>query len=230
MQITVTIETPSKPPLWRVLHDYEIWRKQPILPASHGQVEKSKSNWAWRVGFPEVYWLYNTHSVPFTESWQRLSFALNPGIDPKKWRVVYDDHRAFTNNSGFWTTGSPYAYVPRKDYINGIDLQGEMPSWDKIRVCGGATVSGKVDGDYLIVDTLDYFNPPSLDWLLQRPWLYFRALITDRTITGKPVVYDFPQRGGLPVWIPLVAIYPVKLPLAILESVTDIANPLTVGV
>lgn len=225
----VPAQVSTRPPLYRVLHDYEIWRRQPVLPAAHGQIEKAKENWTWRVGYPEVWWLYESHKVPFTEAWQRLSFALCDGIEPKKWRIVYDDHRAFMNNTGFWTSGSPYAYVPRRDYINGIDLNGEMPAWDKIRVCGGATISGKEVGDYLIVETLDYSNVPSLEWLRQRPWLYFRAVSVGRTATGQPRVDDFPQGDGRPVWIPLVAMYQVRFPLSCVERVSDIANPMEIA-
>lgn len=224
---TIEVVIPT-PPLYRVLHDYEIWKRQPVLPASHGQLENSKKDWTWRVGFPEVYWLHDTHRVPFTETWQRLSFALCEGINPKKWRVVYDDHRAFMNNTGFWTDGSPYAYVPRRDYINGIDLSGEMPAWDKIRVCGGATVSGKVRGDFLEVETLNYFNPPSLEWLKQRPWLYFRAVSSGANALNQPLISDFPQNDYRPVWIPLVSIYPVRFPLSCLERVYEIADPLKI--
>lgn len=223
----VTASSP-KPPLYRVLHDYEIWRRKPFLLEAHGQLESVRKDWRWRLKAPEVYWLHDTHRVPFTETWQRLSFALCEGIEPKKWRIVYDDHRAFMNNTGFWTEGSPYAYVPRRDYINGIDLSGELPAWDKIRVCGGATISGREEGDYLVVETLDYTAPPTIEYLRARPWLFFRALICDEDTNGKPIVYDFPQNGGRPVWIPLIAITPVRFPLSCLERVNDIANPLRI--
>lgn len=226
---TVTAPAPSpQRRFWRVLHDYEIWRRKIVVP-SHGQILNATTNgWEWRLGYPEVFWLFDSHTVPFTERWQRLSFDLMrhfaPDINGKKWRIVYDDHRAFMNGKGFWTSGSPYDYVARRDYINNIDLNGENPAWDKIRVCGGATVSGYVDGDMLVVETLDYFNPPTLDWLLQRPWLFFRALVNEQS-SGKPVVIDFPQGGGYPVVIPLVAMYPVRFPLAALQSVGEIADP-----
>lgn len=231
LEVTIQIapaQVSTRPPLYRVLHDYEIWRRQPALPAAHGQIENVKRDWQYRAGMPEVFWLYESHRVPFTESWQRLSFALCEGIETKKWRIVYDDHRAFMNGTGFWTSGSPYAYVPRRDYINGIDLDGEIPAWDKIRVCGGATVTGRESGGYLIVETLDYFNTPTPEWLRAHPWFFFRAVSVGATKTGQPFVEDFPQNGGRPVWIPLVAMYQVRFPLSCVERVNDIANPLTI--
>lgn len=208
---------------WRVLHDYEIWKKQFVYPG-HGQFYHEEG-WDWRKGMPEVFWLLGTHVVPFDERWQTLAYAMNPGMGGEQFRVLYDDHRAFMNRTGFWTDPTHFQeYVPHDDYVNMIDLGTSLPKWDKIRVCGGATLSGTVDGDTLIVETLKYGTCPSWAWLEQYPWLYFHALSVGGT-SSNPKAVAFPQNNGNRVLIPLVADGEVRFPLGALEEVNAIADP-----
>jgi hypothetical protein len=224
--------TPSakpKPPnqLWRVLHDYEIYAKKASHP-EHGQLYNKNRNWYWREGYPEVFWLLGSHRVPFSEAWQKLSYEINqPWLDDVRWRAVYGDATAFMNGTGFGgVANSNLPYVPRKDYINRIDLNAsELPAWDKVRVCGGATISGRDNGDGTVtVDTLNYSYVPSAQSLLERPWYYFHAVSVHRS-GNKEVVVDFPQGNGHPVLIPLVAMREVRFPIVALEKVNDIADP-----
>lgn len=239
-QTTLTFDikvTPPSPPhtLWRVRHDPEIARLQ-FTYTGHGQYWHPDEGWDWRAGYPEVYYLLGTHSVPFDERWQRLSFAMNPQMQPLKWREVYDDWRAFMNGTGFPhpnVPGTPgydptYQPKPRRDYVNQIDMTSLLlPAWDKIRVCGGATISGVRDGSTVIVDTLKYDNPPTLEWLMLRPWYYFAA-VSILNVNGTPVIDPFPQNGTYPTWIPLVAISEVRIPYGAVEEVSEVVNPLKV--
>ena len=170
--------------LWRVKHDTTDWRR----------------------GLPEVF-ILNSNATPFGRDWQLLSYALNPGMDKKKWRAVYAYNRAFNNGCGFNDDTDP-----RADYVNGLDLAAPLPKWDKTRVCGGATITGRVDGNELVVEIMDGRGPaPSLEWLLARPWLYFKAI-------NAGTLSNFPQGGGLPVYIPLVGSGEARYPLAGLEE------------
>lgn len=210
-----------KPPnqLWRVMHDYEICTNK-ISWSGHGQLWEEGREWDWRAGYPEVFWCYGTHEVPFDEAWQRLTFAQNNPIQPLKWREVFDDWRAFMNRTGFdhRPPSDPY-YTPRRDYINQRDLSSDiLPAFDKVRVCGGATISGVRDGAWVYIDTLDVNNPPSLDWLRARPWFTFHA-VSNLKINGKPVIDRFPQNGANPTQIPLVTRTQVKLPVVMLEQI-----------
>ena len=209
---------------YRVLHDYEIWKRGFSHPA-HGQFYHSEG-WDWRVGNPEVFWLFGGTATPFSDDWQRLSYEMNqPAMTKSNWRSVYDAGRAFMNGSGFPT---PTKGEPRRDVINNKDLNSPLPEWDKIRVCGGATLRGTVDGDMLIVDTLKYGEPvPSWDELKQKPWLYFHATTSSKKATGEPRIGRFPQNqnGEYPVLIPLVARSVVRFPLGALEEVSEIADP-----
>jgi len=179
---SLEVESVPSRKFWRVKHDATDWRR----------------------GLPEVFVL-NSLSTPFGRDWQLLSFAMNPGMDPRKWRVVYDDHRAFMNNTGFSDA------TPRADYVNGLDLNSPLPRWDKTRVCGGALITGRVDGNDLVVDILDGRGPaPRLEEL--KPWHQFMA-INAGTLT------NFPQNGGNPVFIPLVGSGEARISLSQLEAI-----------
>lgn len=172
------------PLLWRAMHDKE-------------------TGGIWRTGVPEVYQLWPQVEVPLTEAWQRLIFEMNqPGMTGTGFRSLLAHDRAFSNGS------NGYNSVPLADFINGRDLSTPFPALDKPRFCGGAILTGQKQGRRLLVETLDGSqDPPSWEWLRVRPWLYFEAVnVTLRGITR------FPQRGGLPVYMPLVAIGEVSCP------------------
>lgn len=196
--VTVLKSAPASPLLWRTLHDIEMG---PLT----------------RVGVPEVY-VISENKFDFTEGWQKLSYALNTTANPlissdmdkDKWRVLYDFMRAFTNGTGFNESGDP-----RRDYVNMRDLNAPYPKFDKTRICGGALVTGTVDGDYLILESLNVNNPaPSLSWLLARPWLFFDAV--NVTANG---ISRFPQgSNGNRVFVPLLTKTVERYPLAKLKK------------
>ena len=169
---------PAKPQLWRVLHDVE-------TPAGN-----------WRPKLPEVHSLFLNHFTPFTEGWQKLSYAMNPHLTKEKWTALYAYQRAFTNNNGFGNDSDP-----RANYIKGENLRYGDPKVEAL-VCGGAVLAGVAAGSNLIVETLNGRNsPPSLEWLMARPWLWFDAI----TVDGNGIPRRFPQGGGERVLIPLIA-------------------------
>lgn len=227
--------------LWRVPHDPEIFAKK--LGRGFGQFYDPEKTWDWRVkaktGYPEVFWVNkeDDRRFPLDEAWQRLSFALIEEIEPLKWREVYDDWRAFMNGTGFChLPQSDPNYKPRRDYINRIDLGAEaLPEWDKVRLIGGATVSGELVDGKIWIDTLDYANPPTLEWLRARPWFFMQAVSIDcrRTNDGTimeprvPVIDPFPQ-SRKPVWIPLVSNSRVWVPADCLIRTDVVVDPLKV--
>ena len=126
------------------------------------------------------------------------------------------------NGTGFdHRSPSDPQYTPRRDYINKRDLSSEnLPAFDKVRVCGGSTISGKRDGNWVYIDTLDVYNPPTLEWLKARPWYTVHALsILFDEVSGKPVYDRFPQNGAYPTLIPLVTRLQIKLPAVMLKPV-----------
>lgn len=188
-------------PLWRIKHDAE-------LPEG-----------IWRSGLPEVFPL-NGETAPFGKAWQLLTFAMNPGMAPGKWRAVFRFDKAFMNRTGFDRPG-----YPKADHVNKTDLTSPLPRWDKTRVCGGATVTGTVSGGDLIVSILDGSQPaPSLEWMKAHREYWFYAV--NSTYEG---ITNFPQNGGRPVIVPLVGRGVARIPLANVERVEDFADPYRYG-
>lgn len=214
---------------YRVLHDYEIYKvRQVNIPPQYDHV----GEWDWRAknGFPEVYWLENSHQVPLGKEWQLLIQELNPHMDGNKLRTTWDFMRAFSNglNKGFDTRANPVnpPYAPIPDYFTNRDLNasGSLTK-DKVRVSGGMTLRGKREGDYIVVETMHPDAVPTLKWLLAHPWLYFHAVTCHKTSAGLPTIAPFTQGGGKPVLIPLVARFIVYIPIQVLEPVGKMADP-----
>ena len=199
--------------LYRVKNDTEVFPQTLYI----GGVKYVRPS--YRVGLPCVYTLEPTHKVVLTKELQELSFGIFQHRTPSmslarqknRWRAYLGSDVAFSNKTGFDTEGEP-----RADFINGQDLTAELPAHDKIRVCGEwadnpqSFISGVESGDVLIVDTIDANNPPSLQYVLDNPHLYFRATTPG---SGRN---NFPQGDGEPVFVPLLAYHdrpPVTYPL-----------------
>jgi len=189
--------------LFRVLHDQEM-----------GDL--------WRVGMPEVMIFSDADVVKATKEIQEMMYALFEHGTPdftKDWRInrfesVYRSGRAFMNGKGM---------DQNANYITGERLDGELPKFDKARVCGGATISGEVIGNMLKVETLRDAVP--LDYLLERPWLYFEAVASGNNITPFPQVIDIENDIYGKAYIPLISKGDVYFPLSELEEVSEIADP-----
>jgi len=214
----------------RVLHDYEIWVTQ-FDVFGHGQY--LHDSWEWRVGLPEVFWLFDGTNAELGEEWQYMMRDMNSTMSNKKLRILWDAVRAFSNGfgKGFDTTHdeNSSSYVPVQDFFNNKDIKPNVPNLqkDKIRLCGGATVRGKIVGEWFYPETLDVTNPPP-KWndLKDKWWLYFRAVSSGKNkVTKTPQISDFPQGDGLPVLIPFVSRTVVKIPLGALEIVEGKADP-----
>jgi hypothetical protein len=158
----------------------------------------------WRFDVPEVFHFDRAQATKLTAAWQKLIMALNPGMTGGGFRSLLKYDRAFTNFTGFDQPGKP----PRADFINHRDTNASPPVVDKARVCGGAILHGTLKGAVLTVETLNGLKPPpSLKYVLARPWLYFEAIVVKADGTNDP----FPQNGGRPVYFPLVASGPITV-------------------
>jgi hypothetical protein len=184
---------PTNRPFWRVLHD-------PEMPRG-----------IWRKNVPEVFRMEPLHAIPLNRAWQLFTFELNPGMNPKKWRVLYGWFTAFTNNgAGYDHPGSP----EKADFVNMRNIKSvHLPKFDQPRLCGGALVTGKVDGDYLWMDTLNTNQPPPKAESV-KPWHKFCALNIRLKADGTPSLSRFPYCDGRDVIVPLISREPVRFPLA----------------
>ena len=172
-----------------------------------------------RDGRPEVVPLLPVKKSYFDFYWQNFFFDLTWNFWPefdydfaaKRWTSLNGDHLALMNRSGF--PGEP----PVANYITGEHVGSQyLPAYDKTRTMGGNVVAGVEDGDMLWVETLDgNAQPPPLQYVLDRPWLYFHCVLAFKNKVGL-----FPQgcdsdRG---IWqktvAPLVATTDVYLPMS----------------
>lgn len=175
-------------------------------------------------GRPEINVLVES-AVYMTEPIQRLCFDLfysqikgylSYEDAKRKWRVLYDYMRAFTNKTGF--NGEDVGLAPRWDYVNGLNAGAELPAFDKVRVCSGAFIKGYERDGYLIVQTLNPDSVPDLVWLLEHPQFYFHAVLA-----YTQAAQNFPQGQrwvgdtGLPVLVPLFSRVEAKIHLSKVE-------------
>lgn len=198
-RVEVTIPPVTSPVLFRVLHDAEMG---PL----------------WRDHVPEVFTLSPEHAIPLNREWQLFSKQLNLTMTGDKWRNLHGYYTAFTNQgAGYDRPGD----LPKQDWVNMRDTTApELPRFDKPRICGGALVTGRVDGAYLWLDYLDAnLPPPAIENV--KPWHKFCAL----NVVNETTLSRFPQgTDGADVWIPLIARRPVLMSLSRLQRWTD-PNP-----
>ena len=198
---TYKLEIPasSRPPLWRVLH----W-------AEAGRTEKTSR--------PEVWPLFPNQFTDFRREWQLLSRAMNPRISDAKWTVVYGHGLWIANGQGFGMPNSP-----RVNFVTGENLGAPYPKCELL-TCGGSLLTGTVVGNDLRVSVLDGLGtPPSLEWILARPWYYVTAVqwYTSGAI-GRFPQGEQPDGSVVPIIHPLIGDpkrYPnITIPLNCLEK------------
>jgi hypothetical protein len=152
-------------------------------------------------GMPEVNPSINIAGIPFTREMQILSWEvmhlINPTITEGKWRAVFDDDRAYTNEQGF-SNGDD----PRADYINGQDLGAELPKLMRAILAGGAFIRGAMGSELTVtpgIGAVDCTKPlPSAQEVIDRHW-YFDATTARYNAAGEWCVNPFPQGSGGPV-------------------------------
>jgi hypothetical protein len=187
----------TRPTLYRILHDFELGEVRNVTDTN---------------GAPEIQRLEPFHMTAFSYSWQWLSFGMNPGMTPQKWTSLYGNTTVMTNGQGFGDASDP-----RRNYITGEDASAELPRVASL-LFGGNVVTGRVDGAWLWVETLDCSKPaPSLAYILARRWLY--QIGTNVSKSGQ--VSRLPQGAGQDVLLPIYASKPAKFPLAKLRRLSD---------
>lgn len=198
MDVTVTInyKTQKQPRYigWRCLHEAE---------GGYNSDDR---------GMPEIRpALPNPLPVIFTRDLQWLSWnfnTYNPDFTKGNWRTVFGFTTAFTNGNGFNNPNDP-----RRDYVNGLNLDAPYPKLMKALICGGMFIRGEVRGDNLHcipgVHAIDANKPiPTIDVVREKNW-YF---VATTQYYGK--VSNFPQGHGRHVYIPYALREEVTYPIA----------------
>lgn len=163
----------------------------------------------WRPNLPEVFPFEPNHHSFMTRAYQLMSKAINPTMTNQKWRTLYADTTAFTNNQGFEKAGDP-----RADFVNGLNLSSPLPKQEAL-ICGGAILlERKVLNGYLYPVYIDATKLlPTAAFVLANPHLYFDALSVDQDFLGNIVLRRFPQGAGQRVYVPFLANREIKIPL-----------------
>lgn len=198
IRLGVVSELPVRPPLWRILHDVELGSVRNVTPTN---------------GAPEVHRLEPYHMTRFFEPWQWLSFNMNqPGMTPQKWTALHNWTTVITNEQGYNKPGDP-----RRNYILGTNLTAEHPKVASL-LFGGNVITGRVEGEWLEVETLDArLSPPTLGYILTHRWLY--SIGTNVRKDGR--VGKLPQGEGRDVLLPIYASKPVRFPMNKLVRLAD---------
>jgi hypothetical protein len=163
-----------------------------------------------------------SHYTVFGRSLQLLEKSLNPNMINSKWHGLHlggnqgQDATAFNNRQGFEMIGDP-----RADYINGKDIGADNPKQEAL-VCGGAILREVYhDSEYLYPEYIDGNLPaPSLQYVRDRPYLYFDAVTIRSQAGGGIVIGRFPQGLGERVYILLLASKAIKIPLTKVSRVS----------
>ena len=160
----------------------------------------------YRDGRPEVVRMLPVHKSYFDREWQEFYFALTWHFWPafsrdfsaKRWTSLNGYRVALMNYSGFGDYDNPKA-----NYILGQDIGAPLPAYDKTRTMGGNVVTGYEMDGLLYVETIDgNASPPNLDYVLERPWLYFHCVLAFKERVGL-----FPQGcvSADNIWQPTIA-------------------------
>ncbi len=166
------------------------------------------------LGRPAVHNSESIAGVEFSRSMQLLSFQINsfnPQLTGNKWRSVWANTTAFTNEHGFNIPGDP-----RVDFVNMLDVGAAYPRVMRGIICSGSLYTGTIEGADLVmypgVDGVDVNNMPTAAQVLSKHW-YFAAVSAD--LNGAS---HFAQGGGgVEVRIPLFLKVPTHYPLSWFE-------------
>lgn len=169
----------------------------------------------WRPNLPEVNPFETNHYTIFSRELQLLERQLNHSMTNSKWKNLHlggnhgDDATAFNNRQGFEMVGDS-----RADWVNRRDLTRPLPKQEAL-VCGGSILKKKfISNGYLYPEYIDGNSPaPSLEWIKNRPWLYFDAVAIDGSANGI-VIRRFPQGEGNRVFILLLASKSIRIHLS----------------
>lgn len=166
---------------------------------------------------PEVYKVkYPDHQTPLSCGWLHLWRDINPDLTTQAWSTLVGDGLAWCNN-----TGSP----PRSNCVTGYQGDGKTPAFHAPIVNGGGILKGEEVIDpytgmkFLSIETmLSSGAIPSAQYVLERPWLWDWGVQISKTAQITYIRRMGKNGETIPVRIPRITKYPIKLPLDYLDK------------
>lgn len=186
---------------------------------------------------PAVWVLLEDSHVFMTRQWQYYTRAINYNMSLEDVYLLFDDHLAFANNTGFATLDNP----GRNDYFFNRAWFTKDVQLDKVRTTSRSLLTGVEDGNDLLVWTFDSRTLPPLkpgrsypsdiskvnkDDYLYLPETHPEKFVVANIVNKREEVVQFP-RGATYSWfdggrtplsfIPLISNHaygPVRYPLS----------------
>lgn len=217
--------TPERPPLWFHLEDVE-------SRAFGGRLRSCAAE-----GCPAVFTLLEPPlKVRLTRDWMFYIRAINNTMRLEHVSAIFGNTKAFTNHP----RAARFA-----DYLLGEDLNQADNFFDKDRTCSRSVLTGRVEGNYLVLSTFDGNKPPPLkpgrrypqrvadihiDDYLYNPrdhrWLFFAAnnvkVKAGDTSSISPFdhggIYDWTGDGRMYTWLPHVTRHTIYYPVSRLRK------------
>lgn len=157
-----------------------------------------------RAPMPEVNRVLPDQTTPLHDWAIRLYRAMNDELSDEKFCTLFGNKLFLTNGTG---------WPGRRNIILGQDLNAGFPNFHAPLVTGGALFKGREVNGWLEIENIRYNQPVTLEYVLERPWLWFWG--TSVTSTGRVNMIVRKNRQGIyvPVRIPFITKYPVRVPL-----------------
>lgn len=162
---------------------------------------------------PCVFDTHYSRSIPLTEGWQRLigdalaysrygaTFEEIGGRRSEEGkRIIQAFNHILSTKLAFCNGDAGIGgETPKTNVLSG-EAGDEWPRFEKVRVCGGDTFTGRIDGANVILDAFDWGSPPVFSPGLLDGFKMFEA--TQIYLEGR--VRVFPGLDGYPQFLPLI--------------------------
>lgn len=154
---------------------------------------------------PEVYRVLPDQTTPLYDWAIRLWRAMNPNLSDNTFVGLLDNKLWLTNGTG---------WPGRRNIILNKDMNRGFPTFHAPVVTGGALFKGREVNGWLEIENIRYNEPVTLEYVEERPWLWFYG--TTVTRTGRVNMFTRNHRvtrDPIPVRVPFITKNPVRVPL-----------------
>jgi hypothetical protein len=159
---------------------------------------------------PEVYRVLPDQTTPLYDWAIHLWRDMNPDLNDGAFASLLDNRLWLTNSTG---------WPGRRNIIQRRDLDKGFPTFHAPLVTGGILFKGKEVAETLYIENIRHDQPVSLEFVLERPWLWFYG--TSVTSTGRVNMMTRNHRitkEPIPVRVPFITRLPARVPLTWLHK------------